>query len=157
MFLLSISLLHLPLSWQKRQNILIEFIKKNYLFIWLCQVLVAACVISVFTEACGFFSCGMWDLVPWPGIELRPPALGAQSLSHWTTRDVPSIFSDSMDFTDCAQGERWSLQQKWVQVALHRHCSPGDETWGATGGTWNRQRQWTQPSLTSHRTWNHGI
>ena len=63
MFILSISLLHLPFSLQKRQNILIEFIKKK-LFIWLCQVLVAACVISVFTEACGFFSCGMWDLVP---------------------------------------------------------------------------------------------
>ena len=30
------------------------------------------------------FSCGMWDLVPRPGIEPRPPALGAQSLSDWT-------------------------------------------------------------------------
>ena len=29
---------------------------------------------------------GMWNLVPWPGIESRPPALGMQSLSHWTTR-----------------------------------------------------------------------
>ena len=33
----------------------------------------------------------MWDLVPWPGIELRPPALGVHSLSHWTTREVPFI------------------------------------------------------------------
>ena len=24
-------------------------------------------------------SCGMWNLVPWPGIEPRPPALGVQS------------------------------------------------------------------------------
>ena len=38
-------------------------------------------------------SCGMWDLVPWPGIEPRPPALEAQSLSHWTTREVPGLFS----------------------------------------------------------------
>ena len=30
-------------------------------------------------------SCGIWDLVPWPGIKLRTPALGAPSLSHWTT------------------------------------------------------------------------
>ena len=30
----------------------------------------------------------MWDLVPWMGIEPRPPALGAQRLSHWTTREV---------------------------------------------------------------------
>ena len=35
------------------------------------------------------FSCGMWDLVPRPGIEPGSPALGAWSLSHWTTREVP--------------------------------------------------------------------
>ena len=34
-------------------------------------------------------SCGMWDLVPWPGIKSGPHAFGAQSLSHWTTREVP--------------------------------------------------------------------
>ena len=28
-------------------------------------------------------SCNMWDLVPWPGIEPRLPALGAWRLSHW--------------------------------------------------------------------------
>ena len=33
--------------------------------------------------------CSMRDLVPWPGIEPGPPALGAQSLTHWTTREVP--------------------------------------------------------------------
>ena len=38
--------------------------------------------------ACRIFSCGMWDLVSRPGIEPRHPALGAQSLSHWTTREV---------------------------------------------------------------------
>ena len=32
--------------------------------------------------------CGRRDLTSWPGIELRPPALGAQSLNHWTTREV---------------------------------------------------------------------
>ena len=32
----------------------------------------------------------MWDLVPWPRIEPRPPALGVQHLRHWTgkTRDL---------------------------------------------------------------------
>ena len=34
-------------------------------------------------------SCGKWDLVPRPGIKLRPPALGAWSLSHWTAREDP--------------------------------------------------------------------
>ena len=32
----------------------------------------------------------MWDLVPWPGIEGGLPALDSlQSLSHWTSREVP--------------------------------------------------------------------
>ena len=35
-------------------------------------------------------SCSMWDLVPWPQIEPRPPAMGAQSLNCWTTREVPT-------------------------------------------------------------------
>ena len=37
-------------------------------------------------------SCCMWDLVPWPGTEPRPPALGAQSVNHWTTREVPQFW-----------------------------------------------------------------
>ena len=32
----------------------------------------------------------MQDLVPGPGIEPGPPALETQSLTHWTTREVPS-------------------------------------------------------------------
>ena len=36
-------------------------------------------------------SCGMQDLVPWSGIEPRPPALEAWSLSHWTTRKAPRV------------------------------------------------------------------
>ena len=32
---------------------------------------------------------GMRDLVPWPGTEPWPPALGVWSLSHWITREVP--------------------------------------------------------------------
>ena len=35
----------------------------------------------------------MWALVPTPGIESVPPALGTWSLSHWTTREVPRCFS----------------------------------------------------------------
>ena len=37
-------------------------------------------------------SCSMWDLGPWPGFEPGPPAWGAQSLSHWTTREVLIIY-----------------------------------------------------------------
>ena len=34
----------------------------------------------------------MWDLVHPPGIEPRPPELGARSLTHWTTKEVPTIY-----------------------------------------------------------------
>ena len=40
--------------------------------------------------------CSMWDLVPQPGIQPRPPALGVQSLSHWTTREVPETLAFEM-------------------------------------------------------------
>ena len=53
--------------------ILVGFLYKYlFLFIWLLWV----------------FSCAMWDLVPCAGIEPRPSALGVQSPSHWTTREV---------------------------------------------------------------------
>ena len=39
--------------------------------------------------SCRSFSCGTWDLVPWPGIKLMPPALGGWSLSCRTSREVP--------------------------------------------------------------------
>ena len=63
--------------------------KKNYLFIWLCRVLVAAC--GIFSCGMQTLSCGMWDPAPRPGIEPGPPVLGARILSHWTTREVPSL------------------------------------------------------------------
>ena len=43
----------------------------------------------------GWFSCG--TLVPQAGIQLEPPALGAWSLTHWITREVPvTIFYEPM-------------------------------------------------------------
>ena len=56
----------------------------------------------IFAAACRIFSCGMWDLVSWPGIEPGPPALGAGSLSHWATREVPlPLISDQFDLKSC--------------------------------------------------------
>ena len=68
------------------------------LFTWLNWV--SAAVHGAFGFRCtsGFFNhgirtlgCGMWDLIPLPGMGLGPPALGARSLSHWTTRDAPMM------------------------------------------------------------------
>ena len=61
------------------------FIKKSiYLFIHLFRLH------WVLVEACGLLSCGMHagSSSP-PAIEPGPPALGAWSLTHWTTREVP--------------------------------------------------------------------
>ena len=44
----------------------------------------------IYSAALGL-SCGMWDLVLWPGIESGPPALGMWSLSRWTIREVPIV------------------------------------------------------------------
>lgn len=51
------------------------FFFKDFLFIWLCQVLIEACDI----------------LVSSPGIKPGPRAMGAWSLSHWTTRKAPQL------------------------------------------------------------------
>ena len=64
-----------------------------YLF-WLHQVLVAARGIFIAAHRLLVAAC-MWDLVPRPGMEPRPPALGAQSLTHWTTREDPVVLLDS--------------------------------------------------------------
>ena len=69
----------------------------------------------VFVVACRIFSCGMWtlswgmeDLVPWPGMEPRPSALGMWSLSHWSTREGPAdlilsttIYQLNESWTNC--------------------------------------------------------
>ena len=55
----------------------------------MCQVLVAAH--RIFDVHCSMWtlSWGIWDLVSSPGMETGPPALGAPSLNHWTTREFP--------------------------------------------------------------------
>ena len=61
---------------------ILEFLKNGLGFLLL--------LIFMYLTAPGL-SCGMWDLVPCPGIKPEFPALGVQSLSHWTTREVPQI------------------------------------------------------------------
>ena len=67
-----------------------------YLFIWSCCVFGVAD--GIFSLRCDMWTlaCGRWDLVPWPGIEPGPPALGTWSLSHRTTRKSQDILN--LDF-----------------------------------------------------------
>ena len=53
------------------------------------EPLVAAC--RIFSCGIQTLCCNMWDLVPRPGMELGPLALGVWSPSHRTTREVPEI------------------------------------------------------------------
>ena len=59
-----------------------------------CRVLVMTP--RIFNYGMQNFNCGIWDQVPWPGIELGLPALGTQSFSHWTTRQVPAPLSNTL-------------------------------------------------------------
>ena len=76
--------------------ILRDFLKNIYFF-RLSWVLVVACRIfsvaayKIFICNMPTLSYSMWDLIPPPGIEPGPPALGVGSLSHWTTREVPVL------------------------------------------------------------------
>ena len=81
------------------------FKKIFHLFIWLCWVLVAAGeLLSCSSQAPQLQHMGslvvacellvaacMRDLVPCPGIKPGPPAMGAWSLDHCATREVPQL------------------------------------------------------------------
>ena len=115
----------------------------------LCPILTTTCFISlfktyiysfrlqwvlvithgIFNLRCGrqTLSCNMWDLIPWSGIEPRPPALGPWSLSHWTTREV-SVLS-------CAKHVAQSCQTLYDPM----NCiPPGSCPWG-----FSRQEYWS--------------
>ena len=57
---------------------------EKHLLIWLHWVLVVTC--RIFGCSMWTFSCSVQEL-SWSGINSRPPALGARSLSHWTTKE----------------------------------------------------------------------
>ena len=72
-------------------------LKKKKKFSCLCWVLAAARAPASSLRCAGSFSCSIqthscstWDLVHQLGTEFGFPALGAQSLSRWTTREVPN-------------------------------------------------------------------
>ena len=107
--------------------------------------------VGCFLVAAGSISsCGLWDLVPWPGIEPRPPTLRAWSLSPWTTRGVPE--SPLL----IAVGVTWIC--RWDKMTQrYKHTVPMSVFWfwscamvmediivGEEGGIWIKG---TRPSL----------
>ena len=79
----------------------------------------------------------MWDLVPWPGIEPRPPALEARSLiGHWTTREIPP---------------RWLLIEDQPYRCWCSHFSKSARMAGAiAGGSLFHPWRSPHPPLSSH-------
>ena len=79
----------------------------------------------------------IWDVVPQPGIEPGPAALGVWSVSHWTTREVPSSlhFSTAIAlapsyFVSAPEGDGFNLREKHLGVGGGRE---GEGPPGATG------------------------
>ena len=58
---------------------------RQHCFVFLIFIYLAVPVLSYGIQT---LSCGMWDLLSRPGIKPGPLAMGAPSLSHWTTREV---------------------------------------------------------------------
>ena len=71
--------------------------KELYLFTWPCWVQLwdAGPLIRIAGSCVATWELLVVhvDLAPWPGIEPGAPALGAWSLSHRTTREIPPVFN----------------------------------------------------------------
>ena len=83
----------------------------------------------------------MWDLVPWSGVKPRPPTLQGQSLGHWTTREVPLVFTSCI-FLD----HREKYPKYWTNKALICTLSPNTILWAYTVhvGQWGRRLIWCE-------------
>ena len=96
---------------------------------------------SFLVAASWIFIRDMWDLVPWLGIEPRPPALGAWSLTHWITREVPrylyfykhmvehrAIIKNTEAIWNGCQGQEWLCL--WC---LRQREDQGQSPWDGSG------------------------
>ena len=86
--------------------------------------------------------CCMWDLLPWPEIEPGPPALAAQSLNHWTTRQVLAAavaaakslqsctsLCDPTDSSPAGSSVPWILQARILQWVAISFSNVSDSVW----------------------------
>ena len=74
--------------WIKMFSLFYWF-KKIFISLFSWRSLIFIMARGIFSCSMQTLSCDMWNLVPQPRIRLGPPALGVQSLSHWTTSEVP--------------------------------------------------------------------
>ena len=79
-----------------------------YLFIYF------GCTGSSLRHADSLVVACMRDLVPRPGMEPGSPALGARSLTHWTTREVPWV----TQFKLAAQMVVWNIRLEFRSLGF---------------------------------------
>ena len=90
-------------------------------------------------------SCGMWNLVPWPGIKPGSPALGACSLSHWTTREVPILVFLMLNFKPTFSLSSFTfIQRIFSSSPLSAIKVVSSALWGYL---YFSQQSWFQPVL----------
>lgn len=92
----------------------------------------------------GSLSRSLWDLVPCPGITPGPPALGAWSLNHWATREVPQMWC--LDSIIRRVGVYWPAWYGGVEISLLLLNFGPSNRWG------NAQR-----TLWGLMHWSYGI
>ena len=134
----SINLSRLLWELRKRCKTFGKVLFFKYLFIWLHWVLVGSmrglrCGMrdvscGTWGLSCGMRapSCSMWGLVPEPGIEPGPPVVGAGSLNHWITREVPRKVLGHIAFNNCTSYHYYYcyyLQKQYSNCIFLRMCS----------------------------------
>ena len=106
--------------WQPKSG----FLKYIFIYlIWPNPVLLVAH--GILDRHCSMrtLSCGMCDLVPWPGIQPRLPAMGSWRLSLWAIGKVPA---KAWFWCDCAeQGMAPGALQKHFPRCYHSGITPG--------------------------------
>ena len=84
----------------------------------------------------------MWDPVPSPGIKPEPPALGAQSLSHWTIWEVPQPTSLSSRLPAYAV-RGWGV----LEIQSSCYLAKSFSSFPLTAQTWSTVQTSFRPSL----------
>ena len=74
------------------------------LFLFLAALGLSGNTWDIFAATWRTFRCGVGHLVPRAGIKLRHPALGAWSLTLWTSGEVPKRVSRSLIFVGHEEG-----------------------------------------------------
>ena len=79
---------------------------------------------SSLVVACELFGCSMWDIVPRSGLEPRSPPLGVWSLSHWITKEVPTVTDINHNIGHDSFVRYWQGFNLSCFVCCNSECSP---------------------------------